>query len=626
MVLKMGTPETLRFGTFEVDLQAGELRRQGRRVKVQEQPFQVLSVLLQQPGKVYTREELRSQIWPQDTFVDFDNSLNTAINKLREALGDSADNPRFIETLPRRGYRFIAQITPLATQPEQPRTLFRRSVVPIVSASLLAIAAIAFLLYARGMRATLSSRFAAQPQIRSLAVLPLVNLSGSTEQEYFSDGMTEVLTDDLSQIRNLRVVSRTSAMRYKATKKALGEIAGELNVDGIVEGSVLRSGDRVRITAELIDTRRDQHLWGQTYERDLGDVLLLQSAVAQAIAEKIHMRLTSGEESQTRATSVVNAEAYEAYLKGRFYGSDATGTHAALKHAQDYYEDAVRKDPSFALAYAGLAGCILDQGTYRMIPPEEAHRQASAAIQKALQLDQSLGEAHGSLGYLDWQFAWDWKAAETELRYALELNPSSMESHETLIWFLAWSSRRDEARAEVEKVRQLDAAYPFIPLQESGLYYHQRDYDSLVQAAEKSIAEYPNGWQSHYFLAVGYEGLKHPAQAIPEYQRAIELSEADTDTLAGLAHAYATTGRRDEAEKILHKLQARSKTEYISPYMIAVIYAGLGSNDKAFEFLERAYREKSPDLAYFLKADLRIDNLRSHPRFEDLLHRMNFPK
>jgi tetratricopeptide (TPR) repeat protein len=245
---------------------------------------------------------------------------------------------------------------------------------------------------------------------------------------------------------------------------------------------------------------------------------------------------------------------------------------------------------------------------------------------KSLTVDQALSEAHGSLGYLNWQFAWDWPAAEKELHYAVELNPNSIEGHETLVWFLAWSGRHEEALAEVEKMRQLDAAYPFIPLQESGVYYHHRDYKSLVQASEKSLAGYPNGWQNHYFLAVGYEGSGRLAQAIPEYQRAVELSEADTDTTAGLAHAYSATGRRNEAEKILRQLQTQSKTDYVSPYMIAVIYAGLGNKDKAFEFLEKAYQEKSPDVAYFLKADLRIDSLRSDPRFQNLLRRMNFPE
>ena len=303
----------------------------------------------------------------------------------------------------------------------------------------------------------------------------------------------------------------------------------------------------------------------------------------------------------------------------------STGTRTALKQAQGYYENAVRKDPTFALAYVGLADCYLDLGAYRLVPPQEAYRRGSEAIHKALQLDERLGEAHSSLGYLDWRFEWNWQQAEKDLRYAIELNPNSMESHEALVWYLAWSGRRDEALAEVGKIRQLDPAYPFTSLQETGVYYHQRDYKSFVEVGKKSVAAYPN-WGSHYFLAAGYDGSGRPAQAIPEYQRAVELSEADTDAIAGLAHAYVASGKRSEAEKILRELQTRSKTDYVAPYMIGAIYAGLGNRDKAFEFLERAYKEKSPDVAYFLKADLRIDSLRSDPRFQDLLHRMNFPQ
>jgi tetratricopeptide (TPR) repeat protein len=414
-------------------------------------------------------------------------------------------------------------------------------------------------------------------------------------------------------------------MRFKNTQLAVPEIAKALRVDAIVEGSVIREGSRIRVHAQLIRAATDEHFWSEAYDREFRDVLTLQSDVAQTVAQQIQMQLTPEQQARLRSSPVVNPDAYEAYLKGRFY-EEASGTLSALKQAQGYYEDAVRKDPTFALAYVGLADCYLEQGAYRLVSPKDAYRQGSAAIQKALQLDQALGEAHGSLGYLDWRYEWNWQQAERELRYAVELNPNSMESHETLVWYFSWSGRRGEALAEVEKMRQLDPAYPFIPLQQSGIYYHQRDYKSLVEAGKTSVAAYPNGWQSHYFLAVGYEGSGRPAQAIPEYQRAFELSEADTDTTAALAHAYVAAGRRTEAEKMLYELQTQSKTRYVSPYMIGVIYASLEDKEKAFEFLEKAYKEKSPDVAYFLKADLRIDPLRSDLRFQDLLHRMNFPK
>ena len=615
----------IRFGVFEVDARSGELRSKGSRVKLQDQPLQILLAVLEKPGQVVTREELRAKLWPADTFVDFDHGLNAAVRRLRDALGDTAENPRYIETLPRRGYRFIAATAPNTAPAERIFSPLRRRLGLLVGVASIALCTALVALEAGGLRGRLSSRADVQPPIRALAVLPLANLSGDPEQEYFSDGMTEALTDDLSKITPLRVVSRTSAMRYKATTKSPVEIARELNVDGLIAGSVLRSGNRVRISAELLDARADQHLWGQTYERDLSDVLLLQGEMAQAIAERIEVPRTPQEHSRARSTHAVSPEAYEAYLKGRFH-QQVAGTRSALRQAQGYYEDAVRKDPTFALAYVGLADCYLDQGAFRLVPPQNAYREGGAAIRKALQLDASLGEAHISLGYFDWQFDWDWPAAEKELRYGIELNPSYLEGHEALVWYLAWSGRDREALAQVEKMRALDPAYPFIPIQQSGVYYHQRDYKSLVEAGEKAVATYPNGWVSHYFLAVGYDGSGRPAQAVPEYQRAVELSQADTDALAGLAHAYVASGKRLEAERILREMQEHSKAGYVSPYMIATIYASLGNKDKALAFLEKAFKEKSPDVVYFVKADLRIDPLRSDRRFQDLARRIGFPQ
>ena len=460
------------------------------------------------------------------------------------------------------------------------------------------------------------------PKIESMAVLPLANLSGDPQQEYFADGMTEALIANLSKIDTLRVISRTSAMHYKGTNKTLPEIARELNVDGVVEGSVMRSGTRVRITAQLLQARTDQHIWADTYDRDLGDVLRLQSEVAQAIAQQIRIQLTPEQKARFRSVPV-NPDAYEAYLKGRFHMVE--GTQFAIRQAQDYFEKAVREDPRFALAYVGLAVCYMDLGTYRWLPPQDAYRHGSEAIHKALQLDETLAEAHSELGYLNWQYSWDWKAAESELRHAVALSPNYVEGRENLLWYLTWSGQHNGALAELETIRRLDPAYPFTFLQKSGVYYHQRDYRSLVEAGQKSVVANPGLWSPHYFLAVGYEGSGQPAQAIHEYQQAVELSRRNSDTTAGLAHAYATMGKRADAEKILSELRRQSKGAYVSPYMIAVIYSGLGQNDKAFEYLEKAYQERSPDIAYFLKADLRVDKLRSDPRFQDLMRRMNFP-
>jgi eukaryotic-like serine/threonine-protein kinase len=463
------------------------------------------------------------------------------------------------------------------------------------------------------------------PTIRSIAVLPLKNLSRDPEQEYFADGMTDALTTDLSKIGALRVISRTSAMHYKGTDKTLPEIARELNVDGVVEGSVLRSENRVRITAHLLHASTDQHLWAETYERDLGDVLRLQSEVAQTIAQQVRVQLTPQQRSRLGSAPRVDPAAYDAFLQGRFY-FDRMDTQETLRKAQRFFEQAIQRDPSFALAHVGLADTYAFLGLQRWLSPQEAYTHAREALRRALELDETLGEAHNSLGSLSWRYEWNWPTAEREIKYALELNPNYLAGRDQLTWYLAWSGRRAEALAEFARVAKLDLAASTRSGCESGIYYHQRDYKALVEASRTFVTLNPGNWFAHYFLAVGYDGLGQQLDAVSEYQKALELSHGDTDPAAGLAHAYAAMGRRAEAEKLLRELQRRSEIAYVSPYMIAAIHAGLGDKDRAFEFLGKALQEKSPDIPYFLKADLRLDTLRSDPRFQDLVRRVGLPQ
>jgi eukaryotic-like serine/threonine-protein kinase len=462
------------------------------------------------------------------------------------------------------------------------------------------------------------------PTIRSIAVLPLENLSRDPEQEYFADGMTDALTTDLSKIGALRVISRTSAMHYKRTNKTVPEIAKELNVDGIVEGSVMRSGNRVRITAQLVQARTDQHIWAETYERDLGDVLKLQSEVAQTIAQQVRVQLTPQQQARLGSARAVNPAAYEAYLKGRFYQNTTSATPQGIKNAQDYFEEAIQQDSGFALAYVGLAECYENLGSLRWIPPQDAYRPAKEALNKALRLDETAAEAHAELGWLSWRYEWDWPTAEREFKYAVELNPNDGAGHAQFALYLGWAGRGAEALGEVARIRELSPAWTFDI--ESAINYHLRDYRAMVDFGRRVVPSNPASWLGHFWLAVGYEGSGQRLEAIPEYQKAVELSQGDTDPTAGLAHAYATAGKRAKAEKILRELLQKSKTSYISPYMIATIYSGLGEKDRAFEFLEKAYDERSPDIPYFIKADLRIDNLRSDPRFQDLLRRVGLPQ
>ena len=615
---------TVRFGLFEVDLRAGELRKNGVKIKLQDQPLQVLVTLLRHAGDVVTREELRRELWPTDTFVDFDHSLNAAVKRLRDALDDSAENPRFIETLPRHGYRFITVAAPDAIQPKTTKSRLKRWGLPLVAVAILLVAVLLFTVDAGGLRSKVLPRTVVQPQIRSLAVLPLTNISADPEQEYFADGMTEELIAELSRIGSLRVISRTSVMQYKSEKnKPLPQIGRELNVDAVMEGAVLRSGNRVRITAQLVYAPTDQHLMAQTYERDLGDVLKLQGEVAEDVARQVRLKLTPEQQVRLQHAGEVNPEAYEAYLRALSFDKFS---RQDIRRAQGYYEYALQKDPGFASAYAGQARSYYNLGQFRWVSPQDAYRPAKQAALKALELDPNNCDAHYLLGWLAWRYDWDWPAVDREVSAAYELCPSDPEVHWQRAFYSGWSGRAVEARAEMAKVRELDPRFRYFLLGRALINYHLRDYRAMSEAGRQYVASDANTWVAHYLLGLGYEGSGQRLEAIPEYQKAVELSGGDEDPTAALAHAYAATGKRDQAKNILREWQRQSETSYVSPYMIATVYAGLEDKDKAFAFLEKAYQERCGDLPWFLKADLRIDNLRSDPRFQDLMRRMNFPK
>ena len=629
MPIPIPVERVLRFEAFELDVRTGELRKHGVKLRLQGQPLEVLAILLQDAGHLVTREELRSQLWPADTFVDFDHSLHNAIARIREVLGDSAETPRYIETLPRRGYRFIARVEGVDTKAlERSAQSERASEVPapvkrtktraaLALALLLLVAVVSALWKVRAVSLPIS----AAPSVRSIAVLPLANLSGDASEDYFAEGMTDELITDLAKVGTLRVISRTSVMRYKGTKKGLPEIARELNVDGIVEGSVMRSGHRVRITAQLLHGPTDKHLWAESYERELGDVLRLQSDVAQAIAKQVRAELTPQLQARLRSARPVNPEAYDSYLRGRYYLLNQFTMTRGLNTAKSNFEESIRKDPGFALAYSGLAESYVYLAFFHGVSPEFGYRSAKEAIHKALELDDNISEIHDTLGLLSWRFDWDWDGAEREFNRAIELAPSYSCAHEDHAGYLSFMGRRSEALAEIAKSNAIDPG-PSSAMTESGADYQMRDYEALLDASRRQVASNPNEWTGHYNLAVGYEGTRKLLEALSEYQKAVEMSDGNQDATASLAHAYAVIGRKAQAEKILRDLEQKSKNAYVSPYVIATIYAGLGKKDRAFEFLERAYRKRSLEISWHLKADLRIDNLRSDPRFQDLLRRV----
>jgi TolB-like protein/Flp pilus assembly protein TadD len=452
-------------------------------------------------------------------------------------------------------------------------------------------------------------------------VLPLDNLSGDPSQDYFADAMTDELITNLAKIGALRVTSRTTVTLYKHTRKSLPEIARELNVDGIVEGSVVRSGQRVRVTAQLIRASADQHLWAETYERDIGDALRLQSDVAGEIAQQVRAKLTSEQQAQFRSAPSVDSQAYDAYLKGSYYLYNSPITMPGpLSQAKAYFEEAIRRDPNFSRAYSGLANAYIYLSLFgqAQISSAESYKYAKEADRKALELDPNNGEAYEVLGVLNWRADFDWDAADRAFNRSLALSPSYSCAHEDRAMFLAFMGRRAEALAEVEKSKQVDPSATWL---ESTVYFLLRDWPRVVESGVRDAASNPNDWPAHARLGAGFEGTGKLPEAIAEYQKASDLSNGNFDAIASLGHAYAAIGNRGQAEAILRGLEQKAKDGRASPYLAATVYAGLGNKDKAFQLIEQAYREKSLDIAWTLKPDLRTDNLRSDPRFDDLLRR-----
>jgi TolB-like protein/Tfp pilus assembly protein PilF len=463
---------------------------------------------------------------------------------------------------------------------------------------------------------------AGAPRIESLAVLPLENLMGDPAQEYFVDGMTDELIADLAQIEALRVISRTSVMQYKGVKKPLPQIARELNVDAVIEGSVLRSGDRVRITVQLIQAVTDKHLWAKSYERDLRDVLALQSEVAGAIANEIKIKLTPQEQARLASARPVNPDAHEAYLKGRYYWN--LRTEEGLKKSIEYFQQAIEKDPGYALAYAGLADSYVVLAPWNVMAPKEAYPRAKAAAFKALEMDETLAEPHASLGDARYVYDWDWVGAEKEYKRAIELNPGYATAHQWYAEYLSRMGRHNEAIAELRRAQELDPLSLMINAIGGSIFFFARRYDEAIAQCRRTLELNAGFYPAHFNLGAAYEQEKLYDEAISEYQKAKALEEGNPMLAAYLAHGYAAAGKRTEALKIVSQLRELSKQRYVSPYRVAQVYAALGDLDQACAWLEKAYDDRSYDLTA-AKVDPMIDRLRSDPRFQDLLRRMNFP-
>ena len=631
----------VRFEGYQVDLQTGELRKNGTRVRLSGQPFQILALLLERPGELISREDLRTKLWPDEVFVDFDHSLNAAVNKLREALCDSTSDVRFIETLPKRGYRFIGpietrdkpatlQVHVVSPGPAPPalRNRLNRLHIPLKHALALSVLVLAGLLTGLYLYSRRSHNPSGNvvPAIHSIAVLPLKNLSGDPAQEYFADGMTEEIIGRLSMIRGLRVISRTSAMHFKDTRAPLPEIAKALGVDAMVEGSVVREGGRVRVHAQLIRAATDEHFWSETYDRELGDALALESDVAQAIAARVEVTVTGAERARLVAARQVSPDVYENFLKGQL--AERSNSPAATQKSIAYFEEAIKKDPAFAPAYLGLAHAYdaLGMPGVAGAPPSELQPKVISAVRKALELDPALPGAHALMGSL-YQMQWQWNDAEREYKLALELDPNDAGAHLSFSTWLLSQGHTEEALAWSRRARELD------PIGITGnamgwILFQSRHYDEAIRELRSDLAVHKDDastYWSCWFLGFALSANGQPDEAVPVLERALALSERNPAVIGVLVRAYAHAGRRTEALRLLDELKRRQQTGYIPSAALVNAYLGLGDNEQTFSWLERAYKEHSPILQY-IKVHPFFDPLRGDPRFANLVRRVGLPE
>jgi TolB-like protein/DNA-binding winged helix-turn-helix (wHTH) protein/Tfp pilus assembly protein PilF len=618
----------VRFGAFELDVQSGELRKQGLRTRLTPQSFQVLLLLLERRGEVVTRDALRQKLWPADTFVDFDMGLSSAVKKLREALGDSAENPRFVETLPRRGYRFIAGADQPALSSAEEAGTQRLATAgsgthrPWVRSALVAIAVLAGALIAlfagggRDWRSRSVATRAAPVEIKSIAVLPLENLSGDASQDYFVDGMTDALITELAQIGRVRVISRTSMMRYRGTRKALPEIARELNVEAVVEGTVVRVGPRVRITAQLIHAPTDRHLWAQSYDRELRDVLALQEDVARAIAQAVQVEVRPEERRRLSPAAAVDLEAYESYLKGRFYWS-MRGRENLLK-AAGYFQRAIAADPSYAPAYSGLSDAYR-QSDQEGLAPDECMPKAEAAARKALALDDTLAEAHASLAGVLYRYHWDWDGAKREFQRSLDLDPNSAEGHRAYAVYLLTMRRNQEALPQVQRAQELSPLSPVIGIEVAVALMRLGRYDEAIEQLRKARELEPTSPRVNQTLALVYAQQGDVGKGIAVFEKG-RAGEARAVVGPWLGYLYGAAGRSAEARAALRALEERSRQQYVSPQLFATVHLGLGHEKEAFTFLERAYEQRAIEVLGF--SGPLFDRLHDDSRYRDLIGRM----
>ncbi len=562
------------FGPYEADFQSGELRKHGRKIRLQAKSFEVLALLLERAGELVTREELRRRLWPANIAVEFENNLNTAVARLREALGDAPDKPRFIETLPRRGYRFVAEV--------------------------------------------LRAPVAAVRKLR-IAVLPLENLSGDPGQEYFVDGVTEELITQLAAVAPARlgVIARTTAMRYRDARKDAARVGRELDLDYVVEGSVRRALDRVRISAQLVETSGQTHVWAQSYDVELRDILSLQSAVAQTIVRQINLTVSS-----ITMPTAVDPQAFDAYVKGLHEFNKFT--QSGLQKAAEHFSSAIAHDPGYANAYAKLALTWPNAALWGSVPSAKVMRQAEAAAAKALELDPTLAGAHAALGAVQWLCHWNFDAAQSELERAVELNPNDAASHWALALFLG-SMREDHETAAREAIlaAELDPLSSLIRANTAWLHYWTREYDRAIAQSRSALAIDEDCLQAYYVLGAAACVKGSFGEAI-HAARAATLRSTDPLSLGLLGLISGLAGEREQACAVLRQMQERAVSEYVPAVCLAWIHLGLGDVQRALDWFERAYEHRESRVLW-LRVAPTYDALRDDPRYYRLLERIGLP-
>jgi TolB-like protein/DNA-binding winged helix-turn-helix (wHTH) protein/Tfp pilus assembly protein PilF len=620
-------PQVVKFGVFEVDLQAGEVRKAGMRQKLAGQPFQVLQALLERPQEIVTREELRERLWPGNTFVDYELGLKKAVNRLREVLGDSAESPHFIETIPKRGYRFLGALEATEQPAAVPATthLPTKMKIPRALTVGLGLGLIAALLIGLNID-KLSTRIFAKSrslEIRSIAVLPLQNLSNDPNQDYFSDGITDALTTELAQIGALRVISRTSAEHFKGTGETLPEIGRKLNAEAIVEGSVTRSENRVRITAQLIEAPSDRHLWAKSYERDLKDVLVLQDEVARDIAEEIRIKLSPEERTRLTNARPINPEAHEAYLRGRFLWNQRTEDQ--LHKAKQYFEEAIAKEPDYAPAYSGLADTYfyLSYG-WGHIPPKEGMPLATTAARKSIELDPSAAEGHASLGTVKMLYDWDFPGAEKEFKRAIALNPNYEVGHHGYSVLLGAEHRYEESVSEARKAVEVDPlSMPANNILSSMLAAANR-WDEAFAQDEKALELDPNPTHVIMFrnrIADYYRLKGMTKEAIEEELKARAARGASPQELEEIRTIYARSGRKGVLQREVNQALKRWEKSHWhnDAFVVAQLYAELGDMDSSFKWIDKCVEIRSTVLIWIYVGDTAW---RKDPRFAEVQRKM----